>query len=152
VHALHIAIFIPADLEFDAGKSPGNIARDFVCELFVRVGQPTATPVHWNGLGVLAEEYGGRNAQSAREQIPERYIDRGSSPHRDTFLPDVFRGGEVSFVDGPNGVGRLAKNVSLQFFLDDGFQKRGSVIEGEHVAGAYMISRTNLNQDQINEA
>ena len=149
--SLDIPVFISSDLEFDAGESAGYVARDFVRKLLVRVRKPTATPIHRNGFCLLAEEHGCGNVQAPREQIPECDVECGDSPHRDALLPDVFGGSEISLVGSSNSIGRLAKNVSLQFFVDDAFQECGGVIEGEHVAGAGMIPRANLNQDQIDE-
>jgi hypothetical protein len=45
----------------------------------------------------------------------------------------------------------LAKNVPFQFLVDDALEDRGSIIEGEDVADANMIPRTNLDQNQIDE-
>jgi hypothetical protein len=73
-------------------------------------------------------------------------------PHIATpSLPNVFGVSEISLVGSANGIGRLGKNLPFQFLVDDAFEECGSIIEGEHVAGANMIPGTNLNQDQIDE-
>jgi len=41
--------------------------------------------------------------------------------------------------------------VSPQLLVDNALEECGSVIEGKHVAGADMIPRANLNQNQIDE-